>query len=242
MTYFYKLNAVFKERERVERLSLIRELIFGAQDGLIAPLAIIATISGAFVSKDVILITGISASLAGALTLGTGTYLASQAEQEVLKSEIRKEKRQINRDPKREREELILMFEAEGLSYKNAEIVVDKILTSKKSFQNTQIQKELGLDPLQPGNPVRDGIYTSFAALLCSLIPLSPFFFIQGFSAMELSTILSLCALFMIGVIKGQVATINPFKSGLQVLFLGLIADIGGLLLGKFLPQIIHFS
>jgi|SRR5581483_2587912 len=239
MANFYPISAVFKERERVERLSLVRELIFGAQDGLITPLIIIVTISHAYLNRELVLATGISASLAGALTLGTGTYLASSAERQVLKSEIRKEKSQITRDPKREKAELILMFEAEGLNHENAEIVVNKILTSKKSFQNTQIQKELGLDPDQPGNPLRDGIYTSIAALLCSLIPLFPFLVLSGGSATTLAIVISLLALLIIGMVKGAVATINPLKSGIQVLALGIFGVVAGVLLGALLPHII---
>lgn len=85
----------FREKERVGKLSQIRELVFGAQDGLLVPLGVISSVAGAFNNNQIVIIAGISEALAGAFSMATGAYLASQAERQVHTAEIAKERQSI---------------------------------------------------------------------------------------------------------------------------------------------------
>src|SRR5579864_6379990 len=87
------------EKERIGKLSQIRELVFGAQDGLLVPLGVVSSIAGAFNNNHIVLIAGISEALAGAFSMATGAYLASQAEQQVHNAEIAKERQSIQAYP-----------------------------------------------------------------------------------------------------------------------------------------------
>src|SRR3979409_159095 len=99
-------NEVFQQKEKVGKLSQIRELVFGAHDGLLVPLGVISSVAGAFNNNHIVIVAGISEALAGAFSMGTGAYLASQAERQVHDAEIAKEKHAINTYPKVEKKEM----------------------------------------------------------------------------------------------------------------------------------------
>lgn len=230
---------VFKEKARIEKLSLIRELVFGAQDGLLVPLGVVSSVAGAFSNNHIVIVAGIAEALAGAFSMGTGAFLASQAERQVHVSEIEKERKAIERNPKEEHEELVLMFEKEGLSRANAEIAVEKISTSPAAFFNTMVQKELGLDPEPPGTPLKDAMYVGLSYFFAAFIPILPYFFTSGPRAIAWSITMTLAALFFIGVLKARGAMLPLLKSGLQVLAIGGLSGIGGYALGTFLPYLL---
>lgn len=234
-----KNQTFLNEKARIEKLSSIRELVFGAQDGLLVPLGVVSSVAGAFSNNHIVLVAGIAEALSGAFSMATGAYLSSQAEQQVYISEINKEKEEIANNPQREKKELMTLLENEGLSSENAKIVVDKLATNEKVYIDTHIQKELGIEPEAPGTPVNDAIYVGLSYLFAAIVPLFPYFFVSGFFAILSSIILTLIALFIIGVAKGRVANLSIIKSGVQVLLVGGVSGIGGYFLGVILPHIL---
>lgn len=233
------LNHVLKEKERIGKVSQIKELVFGAQDGLLVPLGVVSSVAGAFNNNHIVLVAGISEALAGAFSMATGAYLASQAERQVHIAEIKKEEKAIEKNPKKERQELVFLLKSEGLSEQNAEIIVDRLATSKEAYLNTMIQKELGIEPHPPDTPTRDALFVGISYLISAMIPLLPYFFLQGQIAIASSILATLAALFSIGLVKGKVASLPFIKSGLQVLAIGAGSGIGGYLLGSMLPYVI---
>lgn len=239
MTEKHSTEHIFEEKTRIGKLSQIREIVFGAQDGLLVPLGVISSVAGAFNNNHIVIIAGISEALAGAFSMATGAYLASQAERQIHLSEMRKERASIKKWPKEEREELVLLFEKEGVSRKNAEIVVENIATSEQSFFNTMIQKEFGLEPEPPDSPMGDAYFIGLSYLLAAAVPLFPYFFLSGWQAIISSIASTLVALFIIGLVKGKFASHSYFKSGLQVMLIGGASGVGGYILGTILPHVL---
>lgn len=230
---------IFEEKARIEKLSRIRELVFGAQDGLLVPLGVVSSVAGAFANNHIVIVAGIAEALAGAFSMGTGAFLASQAERQVHISEIERERKAIETYPGEEREELVLMFEREGLSRADAEIAVQKLSTSPTAFFNTMAQKELGIDPEPPGTPLNDAVSVGLSYLAAAVIPIFPYFFISGARAIAWSIAMTLAALFIIGILKARAATLPLVKSGFQVLAVGALAGLGGYFLGTYLPYLL---
>ncbi len=79
---------VLAERPRIARASRIRELVLGFQDGLLVPLAVVTGLAGADAASSTVLVGGLAEAGAGALAMGTGAYLASQAENQLFAHEI----------------------------------------------------------------------------------------------------------------------------------------------------------
>src|SRR5450759_5480969 len=71
---------VLDSRPRIERASRIRELVLGAQDGLIGTLGLLTGLAVAEASGATIKIAGIAEMAASSLSMAAGVYLSSQAE------------------------------------------------------------------------------------------------------------------------------------------------------------------
>lgn len=230
---------IFQEKQRIEKLSLIREIVFGAQDGLLVPLGVVSSVAGAFSNNHIVIVAGVAEALAGAFSMATGAYLASKAEEQVFASEIKNEKAAIANYPDEEKAEMVLLLEKEGLSKQDAQVITDRLAKSPQAFSNTMIQKELGIEPEPPGSAMKDALYVGISYLLAAIIPIFPYFLFASKEAVILSIILTLASLFGIGLLKAQFAKLSYFKSGLQVLAIGAMSGIGGYFLGILLPKLL---
>src|SRR5579884_1190687 len=94
------------ERARVERVSRIREVVLGIQDGLLVPLGVVTGMAAANPGRTAILVAGLAEAVAGSIAMGAGSYLASEAEEAFYRAEIADERREIVEFPDRERAEL----------------------------------------------------------------------------------------------------------------------------------------
>ncbi len=72
------------ERGRSRLSGSFRAAVFGANDGLVSNLALILGVSATGVSHEIVLFTGISGLLAGALSMGAGEYVSVTSQRELL--------------------------------------------------------------------------------------------------------------------------------------------------------------
>jgi VIT1/CCC1 family predicted Fe2+/Mn2+ transporter len=72
------------ERGRSRLSGSFRAAVFGANDGLVSNLALILGVSATGVSHSIVLFTGISGLLAGALSMGAGEYVSVTSQRELL--------------------------------------------------------------------------------------------------------------------------------------------------------------
>src|SRR5690242_70321 len=131
------------EQQRIERLSRIRELVLGAQDGLLVQLGVVTGMAAANPGRAAILVAGFAEAVAGAIAMGGGSYLASEAEERFYQAEIEDERREIDDHPEREVAELALALEDEGLPPDRAEQVACGLASNPRVFLRTKVQKEL---------------------------------------------------------------------------------------------------
>jgi len=85
-----------------ENLGRLREVVFGAQDGILSTVALVTSIAVSVGSNSTVLVAGLAADLAGMISMATGAYLGSRAQQDVRKSEITREVLELEERPQKE--------------------------------------------------------------------------------------------------------------------------------------------
>jgi len=105
-----------RERWRVASLGRIREVVFGAQDGILSTVALVTSVAVALDSQTAVLVAGLAAA-AGTISMATGAYLGSRAEQDVQRAEIAREAQEIEEKPAEELAELVVIYQREGRSF-----------------------------------------------------------------------------------------------------------------------------
>jgi len=223
------------EKERVAKLAQIRELIFGAQDGLLGTLGILSSMTGAFANTHITILSGVATAVAGALSMGTGGYLSSKAELQLYNAEMAKEKAYIAAHPDEEKTEMAQMLEAEGLSSSDAHTVTEILARTPNSFFSTMIQKEFGIEPSPISTPLHDSIYIATSFITCSIIPILPYIVLPVKVALPISVVLTVCTLIALGLIKAHIIRGSYVKNALELACIGSLAALGGYLLGSLL-------
>jgi VIT1/CCC1 family predicted Fe2+/Mn2+ transporter len=230
---------VLGERGRIARLSRIRELVLGFQDGLLVPLGVVTGLAGATVGTKAILVGGLAEAAAGALAMGTGAFLASQAENQLFRSEIADKEAEVADHPEVERQELKILLREEGLAPDDARVASERISRSPLSLVKTKVEKELGIPYGETETAVGDALVVGGSYALAALIPLWPYFIFGVAVALAASLAATGLALFSLGVVKGRVARMALLRSGLQVLLVGGASAGIGYLIGSVGPRLV---
>jgi VIT1/CCC1 family predicted Fe2+/Mn2+ transporter/rubrerythrin len=221
------ISELTTEAGRIERLASIREVVFGAQDGLVSTFAVVAGLAAAGISSLVVLLGGAVSAMAGVLSMSIGTFLSSRAQRQLYETELARERTEISEHPGEEVAELIAALHARGMPRPDAAEVARRIARHPDILLSTLSIFELGLAPQRLGHPVRDAFVMAVAFGAASLVPLVPFLFGGALPALAVAAALTLGALFAVGVLKARVAGVAPLRSGLEV---ALFAAASGLL------------
>jgi VIT1/CCC1 family predicted Fe2+/Mn2+ transporter len=228
------------EAARIERLSRIRELVLGFQDGLLVPLGVVTGMAAANPGRGPILVAGIAEAVAGCIAMGGGSFLASEAEEALYAAEMRDEGAEVEEHPEREVAELALVLEEEGLEREPAERVAQALATNPNVFLRTKVQKELGLSPDLGGAARGDALVVGLSYLAAAFIPLWPYAVLPLMGpALIVSLVCTLVALFTLGVFKGRVARQALARSGVQVLVIGSVSAGVGFAIGHIVTSVV---
>jgi vacuolar iron transporter family protein len=238
-TYVAAVQEVDRERFRVANLGRLREVVFGAQDGILSTVALVTSVAVAVGDNATVLVAGLAAALAGMLSMATGAYLGSRAEQDVQRAEIAREAQELEENPGEELAELVVIFQREGKTYDEARQLADEISKDKELWLNTLIEKELGISPEETTNPIKDALVMGASFIIAALIPIIPYLFLDGIPAIEVSVAGALIGLFVLGMGKGRLVQRSPILQGLEILGIGAVSAGVGFLLGEGIPRLL---
>lgn len=230
---------IAKERERVGLLGEIRAVIFGMQDGVLTSIGVVAALGGAAVGNHVVLIAGFAQAVAGMVSMAAGEYISTKSQRQVYEAEIAREEEEVRQRPDEAREEIRLLLIEEGLSAADAADVANKITTSRHSWLKTMVEKELRLTAEEPGGPLRGAAFMAVAYLLGGILPVVPYLFLQGTTALLTAVVIGALALAAMGVSKALLAERNPLISTLEVWAIGAATCLIGYGLGTLLPRLL---
>jgi len=218
----------------------VRDMIFGANDGLVSTLAFVAGVVGAITNPSIVLLSGVAELFAGTISMAVGSYQSSKSELEVLERESQKKKVKKGKTPEEEREELIKFYEAEGFKRGEAEAIVDRVVKEKYlPLQATTIE-QLGLAPEELGNPAKAGVLCGVSFGLAALVPILPFVLPIGiWEALLASVIGTAATLFGVGAMKTIFSRRNWVRSGLEMMGIGASAAAITYLIGNLFSMII---
>ena len=216
-------SILHRERWHVRGTGWIGDAIYGVNDGLGAVFGIVSGMAGYTGGSEVVLAAGLAGTLASALSMGAGAYLASKSEREVYESEVSRERKEIQEDPQEERLELELFYQLKGLSPEEATAMVGRLETEPKQFLRALVHEELGLSEETFPNPMKSTISATVSTAIGGFIPIIPFFFTIGMPAVVASFIISTLAHFAVGASKALITTRPWWATGIEMTIVGII-------------------
>jgi vacuolar iron transporter family protein len=203
----------------------LRAAVLGANDGLCSNLSLVMGVAGAAVDAHGILVTGLAGLLAGAGSMALGEWVSVTSSRELAEREIRIEASELREDPEGEGEELKLIYEAKGLSPREAETMARRLLADRTTAIDALAREELGIDPKELGGSAWEAAAASFVLFaLGAVVPILPFLFLRGTPAVAASAVVSALALFALGAAITVFTGAPVWRSGGRQLILGLAA------------------
>src|SRR5437764_8878365 len=123
----------------------LRPAVFGAMDGLVTNIALIAGVGGGGARSHAIVLTGVAGLVAGAISMGLGEYTSVRTQNEQVEHEIAKERLELERNPRAEARELAERWIARGLPKELAHEVARALGENPAEALRVHAQEELGI-------------------------------------------------------------------------------------------------
>ncbi len=203
----------------------LRPAVFGAMDGLVSNLALIAGVAGGtrdHTGSTAVVLAGLAGLAAGAFSMAAGEYTSVASQSEAAQREIDKERREIIANPDAEAGELAEMYVAKGIDPVLAAEVSRQIHANVENAVAVHAREELGVDPDDLASPMVAAVssFLSFAA--GALIPVLPY--LLGAGSLVPGLLVTLLALFLCGAVVTQVTSRSWWYGGSRQMVLGAAA------------------
>lgn len=212
-------------RHRAVGGNALRAAVLGANDGLVSNLSLVMGVAGAELAAQNILITGMAGLLAGAFSMALGEWLSVQSSRELYQHQIDIEARELAANPEEEAEELALIYQAKGVPRDRAEQLASQIISDEDQALDTLAREELGIDPEELGGSAWEAAFTSFFLFAAgAILPVLPYFGMEGMPAVGVSVALSTFGLFAIGALITVMTGRSVWLSGGRQVLFGLAA------------------
>ena len=212
--------------------SRLSDIILGGQDGLVNVLGVILGVAAATQDARIVIAAGLAATFAESISMGAVAYTSTLAENDLYHSEREREYRHIHLAPDVEVEEIRDIYRKKGFDGETLTKIVDVITSNPDVWVNVMMAEEFQMTPPEKSKAFRSAILVGFSALVGSLIPLFPFFFLTISLSIWISIVIAALTLFVVGVYKARVTVGKPFRSGLQMAVIGTVSALAGYVVG----------
>jgi VIT1/CCC1 family predicted Fe2+/Mn2+ transporter len=211
----------------------LRAATFGAMDGLVSNIALIAGVGGGGVSPRAIMLTGTAGLVAGAISMALGEYTSVRTQTEQVEAEVAKERRELERNPEVEVAELAQTWTERGLPPALAQEVARVVHTNPDEALRVHAREELGVDPTEQPSPWTAAISSFVCFSLGALIPLLPY--LLGADVLWPALLSGGAGLFATGALVARFTSRRWWLSGLRQLLLGGAAAGATYLIGSLI-------
>ncbi len=207
--------------------SWVADAIYGANDGLGAVFGIVSGVAGATNNQQhYVLISGLAGMLASTLSMGAGAYLAAKSEAEVYEAEISRERAEVEENPEEEIEEMSLFYQLQGFTPEESQRMAERLAEQPEQFVQAMAQSELGLSEHRFPNQWTAAFSAGISTAVGAFVPIIPFFFLGGITAVVISFGISLAAHFAVGALKSLITIRSWWTSGLEMTWIGIIVAV----------------
>ncbi len=215
--------------------SALSDVILGGQDGIVNVLGVILGVAAATADPHIVVVAGLAATFAESVSMAAVAYTSTLADADFYESERAREYRHVEAVPNLEREEIRQIYHQKGFDGPLLERIVDTITRDPDVWVAVMMAEEHQLMPIERGTALRSALVVGLSAVIGSLIPILPFFFLPITSSMLLAVVLTAVVLFAVGVYKALNMVGHPFKSGLEMAAIGTLSALVGYAIGALL-------
>jgi len=222
----------YLESHYIHRSNWFRAAVLGANDGIISISSLAIGITAANSSRDAILLATLAGLVAGALSMAAGEYVSVSSQTDIERSDIEREKKELEEMPEEELRILAEIYERRGLKKETAAIVA-KELTEVDAL-GAHVRDELGITELTQANPIQAALASGAAFTAGGFLPLLVALLVP-LHQMEIALYgVTILALTFLGAVAARTGGSSIKRGILRVVIWGTIAMGLSALVGYF--------
>lgn len=224
------------EKHYLERSGWLRAAVLGANDGIISVTSLVVGMAASGASSHTLLITCVAGLIAGAASMAAGEYISVKSQQDIEKTDLEMEARELKLHPEHELKELKNIYMLRGLDEKLAEEVA-KQLTAHNAL-DAHARDEIGILAQTAAQPFMAAFSSALAFTLGSVFPLLAILLIPEHFLEKGVMVVGVVTLGVLGALASYVGGSNIVKGALRVMIWGIIA----MLFSAWVGSLFHVS
>lgn len=215
----------------VNRAGWLRAAVLGANDGLLSTGSLMAGVAAAQADARMLLVTGVAAIVAGALSMATGEYVSVSSQADSEKADLRREKRALHERPHAELDELTAIYEERGLEAALARQVAEAL--TQKGALDAHARDELGIAPGNQANPLLAGLASAASFVAGGLPVLAMAVLFAGAHVLAALFTMSVVMLALLGALGAWAGGAPMLRGVLRVVVFGALTVAVTALVGR---------
>ena len=197
----------------------IREVVFGANDGLVSNVALVAGLAGGTSDARIIVLGGVAGLVAGAISMALGAYVSTKSEGEFRESEQAREFWEVEHMREQEIAETRRIFRLKGITGPLLDEVVDVVSRDHEQWVKLMMTEELGF-PEKPPHPTLSAVIMGVSFAIAAAFPVAPYLLLEGPPALVASFGFTGVALFAVGGWRASLSSGNALRKGAEMVVL----------------------
>ena len=196
----------------------LRPAVFGAMDGLVTNVSLIAGVGGGGLPRNTIVLTGLAGLAAGAFSMAAGEFVSVSSQNELVHAEVEKERFELEHNAHGEQVELAALYKLRGVDPDLADEVARQLSRQPEEALRIHVREELGVDYQELPSPFTAASASLATFAVGALIPLMPY--LLGFSSLAVAVILAAIAAFIGGGLVARITARSFWRGALRQLAL----------------------
>ena len=210
------------ELHSISRVGWLRASVLGANDGIVSTASLIVGVAAAGGEQPEVLIAGVAALVAGAMSMAAGEYVSVSSQADTERADLERERVELSTQPDLEREELAGIYRQRGLDPKLALDVADQ-LTAKDGLA-AHARDELGISEVTTARPVQAALASALAFSVGGAAPLLVVPIAPPHLVIPIVIFVSILCLAGLGVLGAKAGGAPVTRSVVRLCFWGILA------------------
>lgn len=210
------------EQHRNDRIGWLRAAVLGANDGIISTACLMLGVAAANVAHNELMITGVAALVAGAMSMAAGEYVSVSSQADTEQADLARERKELQDQPDAELRELASIYVARGISPELAEQVAQQLMAH--DALSAHARDELGIYDTMAAKPVQAAITSALTFAAGAALPLLTALVAPASALVPLLAGTSLLFLIILGLLGAQAGGAPLLRAAWRVGFWGALA------------------
>ncbi|TYR16293.1 VIT family protein [Corynebacterium urealyticum] len=216
------------DSDEAAKMNSLRAGVLGANDGIVSVAALLIGVIATGAGDKAILMAGLAATIAGAVSMALGEYVSVSAQRDSEQTLIAKEQKELREAPEEELQELAGILSGYGIS-KDTAVEAAREIHAEDALR-AHLQLELGIDANELTSAWAAAFFSALSFLAGAALPMISVFVAPTGTQAWVVTAVTMLSLALTGLISAKIAGTSVARSVVRLVVgggLGLALTYG---------------